>query len=151
MVQTKTKAVNRAYTEPRVAGQFEAAKIPVSAGDQLNSHANSQAWHILSITLKRAAIAQAASVKRINLLIGDTRTDTAGLQFWFSLLSNGSLAEGAQLRFHHLHPVNTCSYCSFDFDPMEYLAKYPAPQKGHALQLARDNIFVYSVEVERSA
>ncbi len=151
MLQTRTKTIRRTCVAPRVAGQFEAAKIPVFAGDQLNSHANSQAWHILSITLKRAAIAQATSVKRINLLIGDARADTAGLQFWFDLLSNGSLAEGAQIRFHHLHPVNTCSYCSFDFDPLEYLAKYPAPQKGHAIQLARDNIFVYSVEVERSA
>ena len=67
---------------------------------------------VLEIALRTAAEAGARRITAIDLTVGQLSSivDDA-VQFYWDILSQGTLAEGAQLRFHRLPAVFRCEAC----------------------------------------
>lgn len=73
---------------------------------------------VLQIVLESAAEAEAQKVVGINLLIGDLSTLVDdSVQFYFEMLSKGTLAQGARLNFRRVPARLRCRDCGREFLP----------------------------------
>ena len=73
---------------------------------------------ILRIVSAHAQKANAQSVTRINLVIGElTSFIDDSIQFYFEMLSPGTPAEGATLHFRRIKTRFRCRQCSYEFEP----------------------------------
>lgn len=71
---------------------------------------------LLEITLRHAAQSGAKRVTDVYLVIGDLASVIDdSVQFYWDIVSKGSLAEGATLHFERIHPTWHCLDCNRDF------------------------------------
>ena len=79
-------------------------------------HELSVTQNILDIAEGKAKEANASSVRQINLVIGDMSSVVDdSVQFYFDLLSKGTIAEGAQLHFKRIPVTLRCRNCSHEY------------------------------------
>jgi len=104
---------------------------------------------ILEIVQRKATQADASRITLIHLVLGEW----AGLvddciQFYFDILSEGTLAEGAKLSFQRIPPRFRCRACGAEFSPSEY--DWACPQCGSlgGELIAGREFYVESIEVE---
>ncbi len=96
---------------------------------------------ILRIVTAHAQKAGAVHVTRINLVIGDlTSFIDDSIQFYFALLSPGTPAEGAELRFR-------CRKCAQAFEPEDRDWTCPACGALGGDIIAGKEFYVESIEV----
>ncbi len=105
--------------------------------------------NILQITLEHAEKAGAQRVLALNLVIGQMSSIVDdSVQFYWDLLSRGTIAEGAELRFQRVPAVYRCWDCgnTYTLDG-EHLA---CPQCGSVrVQLVQGDEFrLESIEIE---
>jgi hydrogenase nickel incorporation protein HypA/HybF len=73
---------------------------------------------VLQIALESAAGADARKVVGIDLLIGDLSTFVDdSVQFYFEMLSKGTIAQGARLNFRRIPARLRCRDCGREFLP----------------------------------
>lgn len=105
---------------------------------------------ILSIALKHATAANARRVTDIHIVLGrfSSIVDDS-VQFYWDLISQGTICQGATLHFIRVSPRMRCNDCHLEFEPEEGIQ--PCPQCGGInLQLiAGDEFYVESIEIER--
>ncbi|MDY0020085.1 MAG: hydrogenase maturation nickel metallochaperone HypA [Anaerolineae bacterium] len=104
---------------------------------------------ILRIVTDHATQAQAKHVRAITLVIGDMTSfidDT--IQFYFDLLSPGTLAEGATLHFNRIRTRFRCRGCGQEFEPEgeNWICPHCGALGGEVI--AGKEFFVESIEVE---
>ena len=96
---------------------------------------------ILEIALKHAESAGASRITDIYLVIGALSSIIDdSIQFYWDMLCQGTLAEGANLHFERLELVMQCTSCQHQFTPeaMEYVC----PQcGGTGLEIIQGNEF----------
>lgn len=72
---------------------------------------------VLDAVIPSAKQAGASSILSITLRIGDmTEVVDEALEFAFDALSEGTLAAGATLAVHKVHPKSLCFECGCEFD-----------------------------------
>lgn len=104
---------------------------------------------ILEIAQKKAAEAGASRITHINLVLGKWSgfVDDC-IQFYFDILSEGTLAQGAALSFQRIPARFHCRSCGAEFTSHEY--DWSCPQCGSLAGelIAGREFYVESIEVE---
>jgi hydrogenase nickel incorporation protein HypA/HybF len=104
---------------------------------------------ILRIAIEHAQKAGASRITDIHLVIGDLAgfVDDS-IQFYFEVLTPGTLAEGAKLHFHRVATRLRCWECGHEFSPQE--RDWTCPQCGATggEVLAGKEFYVESIEIE---
>lgn len=107
---------------------------------------------MLDIVLKHARAARATRVTRVNLVIGGlTGIVDESVQMYFDLLSENTLAAGAELCFRYVEPRFRCRYCGTEFtaDSGEWLCPQCGAIGGEVV--AGQEFLVESIEVCQEA
>jgi hydrogenase nickel incorporation protein HypA/HybF len=105
---------------------------------------------ILSVALEAAEQNRAGRITAINLVIGDMASIVDdSVQFYFDILSKGTLAEGAALNFRRESATATCWDCGYRFEVSIPLTGECPECGGVHLQVSGGKEFyVESIEVE---
>ncbi len=104
---------------------------------------------MLDLVLEQAEKAEAKSVGKINLVIGEmTGVVDRSVRFYFDFLSKGTAAEGAALAFKVVPTTARCRNCAKDFKLGEFDWTCPYCQSNNMEIVAGKELFVESIEVE---
>lgn len=104
---------------------------------------------ILKISLEHAGKAHAEKVLKVNLVIGDLSSFVGeSIQFYFDLLSKGTLAEKASLSISRTPARARCKECRSEFVPEERV--WLCPSCGGIIEeiISGREFYVESIEVE---
>jgi hydrogenase nickel incorporation protein HypA/HybF len=104
---------------------------------------------LLAIVQEEARKAGAEHVDEVHVTIGELSTFVdESIEFYFSELSRGTLAEGAQLFFNKLEAKAWCELCQLEFRPDSAFIACP---KCHSpvMELSQgQELFVDSIEIK---
>jgi hydrogenase nickel incorporation protein HypA/HybF len=104
---------------------------------------------ILAIVVRHAREAGANSITDIHLVLGDLSTIVDdSIQFYWDMLSEGTLAEGARLHFQRVQAEMECLDCGTSYQPSDLSLSCPACQSRKVKIIAGEEFFVDSIEVE---
>jgi hydrogenase nickel incorporation protein HypA/HybF len=104
---------------------------------------------MLNLVLEQAQKAGAKEVKRINLVIGKmSGFAEESVQFYFDLISKGTIAERAVLSFKTIPTTARCQGCGKFFEPKESDWSCPYCQSNSVEIVAGEELQVESIEVE---
>jgi hydrogenase nickel incorporation protein HypA/HybF len=104
---------------------------------------------ILEIALRHGTQAGATRITAIHLAIGQLSSIIdESVQFYWDMISEGTLAEGAVLHFRRLPAVFLCSDCEKRYEPET--EDFSCPQCGgtHVRLIAGSEFQVEAIEVE---
>lgn len=104
---------------------------------------------VLRIVLNHAQRARARRVVRVNLVLGELSSILGdSVQFYWDLIAEGTLAEGAQLCFRRVPAELRCLACgvTFPLDRQDWLC--PACGSAQVKVADGDQFLVESIEVE---
>jgi hydrogenase nickel incorporation protein HypA/HybF len=104
---------------------------------------------ILEIAIRHAQEANAAQISDINLVIGKLSSIIDdSVQFYWDFVSQGTIAEGAQLHFRRLPVVLLCRSCNIQYSPPE--GDYACSNCGgmNIQVVGGDEFYVEAIDVE---
>ena len=104
---------------------------------------------ILDISLRHAKEAGAKQITGINLVIGEFASIVDdSVQFYWDFLTDGTIAQGAQLRFERVHGEMTCTNCKHSFHPNDIDFVCPNCESRFVQITKGDEFRVDSIDVE---
>ncbi|MEW5869720.1 MAG: hydrogenase maturation nickel metallochaperone HypA [Chloroflexota bacterium] len=104
---------------------------------------------LLEITLRHAQQAQAGRVTDLHLVIGQLSSIVNdSVQFYWDIISQGTLAEGARLHFRRIPVELLCLDCNTRYSPGDEDLACPACQSTRIKVIAGDEFYLDSIEVE---
>ena len=104
---------------------------------------------MLDLVLEQAEKAKAKEVGKINLVIGEmTGVVEQCVQFYFNLLSQGTIAAGAALYFTIVPTRARCRVCDKPFELKEFDWTCPYCQGNSMEIISGKELFVESIEVK---
>ena len=104
---------------------------------------------IVGIVVRHAQGAQAKRVLRIHLALGELSSIVDdSVQFYFDFVSQGTLAQGAELVFTRVPLQLTCGACGHAWRPESADWTCPACHVAQARVAAGREFYVESIEVE---
>ena len=104
---------------------------------------------MLRVVLKHAQAADAARVTGVNLTLGPFTDESAeAIQYYWDTLSEGTLADGAVLRFDQEPIEMQCGDCGLVFSPADHPADCPACLSRRVNPVHGDRVRVDSIEVD---
>ncbi len=112
-------------------------------------HEQSIVESLLALALENAEKAQASRILKINLVVGELSgvVDEA-VEFYFSFLSKGTIAEHASLYFQHVPMKIRCRDCDTIFTPKNMDLQCPNC-KSHKVEITGGReLYMESLEVE---
>lgn len=105
---------------------------------------------ILSIALKHAQAAGAQRVTDIHIVLGKFSSIVDdSVQFYWDLISAGTICEGARLHFQRLTPHMQCQDCHHEFEVNDILHPCPHCNSFNLTLLSGDEFYLESIEIER--
>jgi len=112
-------------------------------------HELSVTENILAIASRHALQNQASRVTDIHIVIGDLSSIVDdSVQFYWDIISDGSICAGARLHFQRVPAKAICQDCG-----NEYLLKEPTPcpvcQSARIRVINGEEFFLDSIEIER--
>ena len=103
---------------------------------------------ILEIVQRKSMECGAQRVSGIQLALGDwSGLVDDSIQFYFDMLSEGTIAQGAMLSFRRIPPRFHCRSCGTDFAPLEYDWRCPGCQSLGGDLVAGREFLVESIEI----
>lgn len=112
-------------------------------------HEMSIAEGILDIALDYAARNQAKKIQCISLRLGEMAgVETDALQFCFTALTKGTIAETAELKLHKIPLIGRCKNCGEETHIEQYCFFCPACKSGQLEILSGREMQVEYLEVE---
>ena len=107
---------------------------------------------VLEIVLRHATQAGASRVNQVNLAIGQLASIVDdSVQFYWEIVAQGSLAEGAKLTFRRIPAEMRCLDCQERFSPTPDTFDCPACGGIRIEILAGREFFVEAIDIETNA
>ncbi len=104
---------------------------------------------ILRVIIEYAEEAGAGRITDVHLVIGDLSSFVdESVQFYFDLLTPGTLAQGAKLHFHRIRTRFRCRVCGQEFEPRGETWQCPVCGALGGEVIAGKEFYVESIEVE---
>ena len=104
---------------------------------------------ILEITLRHAEQATAVKVTDIHLLIGELASIVDdSIQFYWDMISEDTLAEGAKLHFRRIPAEMECLDCGTRYHPGEGKLRCPDCENGQVRVIAGEEFRLEAIEVD---
>ena len=105
--------------------------------------------NIVDIVCRHAAKAGANHVRRVYLVIGELSSIVdESVQFYYDFISQGTLAEGAELAFRRVQVEVECGACGHVWQPDDVDWTCPQCGQARARVKAGREFYVESIEVE---
>ncbi len=104
---------------------------------------------VLEIALRHAESASAKRIVRLNLVIGELSSIVdESVQFYWDIVSKGTIAEGAELHFERIPATLRCQSCNhvFSLDGKSYCC--PACGASQVAPAGGDEFRLESIEVD---
>jgi hydrogenase nickel incorporation protein HypA/HybF len=112
-------------------------------------HELSVTQHILETALHYARAHEAVQISAINLVIGQLASVVDdSVQFYWDIISEGSLAQGAKLNFERIAARMQCETCHHTYALYESRLICPICGGGSVQLLSGDECYIDSIEVE---
>lgn len=105
--------------------------------------------NLLEIVLRHANNSHAREITAINIVIGEMATIIdESVQFYWSIISKGSIAENAKLNFRRVKAEMECRDCGTNYLPEK--GDFSCPECGGvSLKLKKgDEFYVESIDIE---
>lgn len=107
---------------------------------------------ILKIALKHAENAGATRITDIYLVLGKLSSIVGeSVQFYWDIVSEGTIAEGAELHFRFIPAEMICLDCDLRYHPAEGELRCPDCGGSHVRVIAGEEFNVEAIEVETDA
>jgi hydrogenase nickel incorporation protein HypA/HybF len=104
---------------------------------------------ILDISLRHAEKAGAKRIVSINLIIGQVSSILDdSVQFYWDMISDGTIAKGARLHFERIPAEMKCSDCGEEFSPDDETFLCPKCNSHRVKIIKGDEFRVDSIDVE---
>lgn len=104
---------------------------------------------ILEISLRHANKAKAKHVTNLYLVIGQLASIVDdSVQFYWDIVSKGTIADGATLHFRRLPAKLACLDCKHQYIPGDNGFSCPECKSDHVKVIAGDEFFMEAIDVE---
>jgi hydrogenase nickel incorporation protein HypA/HybF len=105
--------------------------------------------HILDTALQQAQAAGGQRILNLHVVVGQVSTmaDEA-VQFYFDMLSPGTLAEGARLHFRHVPAELLCLICRHRYQPAQAEVACPECRSTQVKVVAGEEFYLEAIDVE---
>ena len=106
---------------------------------------------LLDTALRYAGEAEASRVMDLYLVIGDFASVVdESVQFYWDILTAGTIAEGSRLHFDRVKAVMRCFDCQSDFEPLQDQWACRQCGSGHVRVIAGSEFKLEAIDVEMS-
>jgi len=104
---------------------------------------------ILEISLRHANKANAKRVTNLYLVIGQLASIVDdSVQFYWDIVSKGTIAEGAILHFNRLPATLACLDCKHQYNPSGNGFSCPVCKSDHVKIISGEEFFMEAIDVE---
>lgn len=104
---------------------------------------------LLEIALRHAEEAGAERITRLNIVIGEfSSVVDDSVQFYWDIISEGTIAEGAELHFERVQGTLRCLACGHTFPLSQESFTCPACGGERVVAAGGDDLRLESIEVE---
>jgi hydrogenase nickel incorporation protein HypA/HybF len=104
---------------------------------------------ILEISLRHAQQANAKRITNLYLVIGQLASIVDdSVQFYWDIVSNGTIADGAILHFKRLPATLECLDCTHQYTPANNGFSCPACNSDRIKVISGDEFFMEAIDVE---
>lgn len=104
---------------------------------------------ILEISTRHADNAGAKRITHLYLVIGQLASIVDdSVQFYWDIISKGTIAEGAELHFRRLPAKFVCLECTQQFNPGSDSFTCPSCNSDHVKVIAGDEFFMEAIDIE---
>lgn len=105
---------------------------------------------ILEIANRHAAAANATKITDIYVTLGQLSSIVDdSVQFYWDIISQATIAEGAVLHFNRVRARMRCDDCGAEFEMLDQLAPCPECASIHLKLIAGDEFWLESIEIEK--
>ena len=105
--------------------------------------------NILQIALKHAQTANASHISNIYLVIGQLSSILdESVQFYWDMISEGTIAQGAVLHFKRIPILVICNQCKEQYAPTDHSFVCPACNGNQVTILQGEEFFLEAIDVE---
>ncbi len=104
---------------------------------------------LLEIALRHAEEADAKRITRLNIVIGELSSIVdESVQFYWDIVSEGTIAEGAELHFERVEGKLRCLACDHTFPLNHESFACPACGEERVVAVGGDDFRLESIEIE---